>query len=496
MTDIPVLQTGRTVPEGALDRSLARGIAWTGGAKWFTQALSWVSTLVVAHLLSPADYGLVGMATVYIGLVQLINEFGLGAAIVQQRHLSETQIARVGGVSVLLGVGLCALSVGLSGPIAAFFEEPAVRTILMVLSLSFVTTSFQVLPRSLLARDLKFRELARIDLLEALVNTTTTLSLAVLGAGYWALVAGPLVSSLVATTVALLSRPHRLELPRHVRGIVAPLSLGWHLVVSRVSWYAYSNADFAIVGHFLGKEALGYYTIGWTLASIPVDRVSALVGRVTPSIFAQVQNDPPALRRYLRLLTEGLSLATFPLAVGLSLLADQVVLVLLGEQWRPAIVPLRLLAAYAGLRSVATLFPQILIATGLSKQSMLYSLIAVLVLPPCFLVGIHWGTPGVALAWVIAYPLLTIPTFCRAALRAIGMSAAEFLAALRPAAMLVALMTLGVVGVRLSMPAHWSDPIQFAIAVLVGAAICAGFVAAGYRERIRVLMQLFRGRPA
>jgi len=496
MADHPTPNPAETPTKGTLDRSLAWGIAWTGGTKWFVQIFSWVSTLVVAHLLRPADYGLVGMATVYLGLVQLINEFGLGAAVVQQRELNETQVARLGGVSVLLGMGLCAVSVGLSGPIAAFFGEPAVRAILMVLSVSFVSTAFQVLPRSLLARELRFRELARIDLLEAFVNMVTTLSLAVLGAGYWALVAGMLLGSAVATTAALVSRPHRLELPRGTHSIAGSLRLGWHIVVSRVSWYVYSNADFAVVGRVLGKEALGAYSVGWTLASIPVDRISALVGRVTPSIFATVRDDPPALRRYLRLLTEGLALATFPLALGLSLLADQVVLVLLGEQWRAAIVPLRLLAAYAGLRSVATLLPQILVATGRSRQSMLYSVLAAVVLPPCFLYGVQWGAQGVAVAWLVAYPLLTIPTFWRAALRAIGMSAAEFAGALRPALVLVALMTPGVLGTRFLMPDHWDVEIRFGLAVSVGAGVCAGFVFTAYRERVRVLLRLLRGRPS
>src|SRR5437879_5681158 len=88
----------------ALDRSLVRGIAWTGAVKWFSQILSWFSTIVVVRLLVPADYGLIGMATTYLSLVALINELGLGAAIITQRDLSEDQIRQINSVCVLLGV--------------------------------------------------------------------------------------------------------------------------------------------------------------------------------------------------------------------------------------------------------------------------------------------------------------------------------------------------------------------------------------------------------
>src|SRR5213083_297141 len=170
-----------------LDQSLLRGIAWTGGARWATQLLSWASTLVVARLLSPSDYGLVGMAMVYLGFVQLVNEFGLGAAIVTRRDLNEHQIARLGGFALLLGFGFVGLSGVVAAPMATFFKEPPVRWIVLASSLTFLTSALQILPRSLLTRDLDFRRLAWADGADALVVTCGTLLLAVLGLRYWAL---------------------------------------------------------------------------------------------------------------------------------------------------------------------------------------------------------------------------------------------------------------------------------------------------------------------
>src|SRR5256885_11010906 len=114
-----------------LDRSLAQGIAWTGAVRWLTQLVSWAGTLLVARWITPTDYGLFAMAMVYAGFIQLVNELGLTVAIVQRRDLTEEQIAQLGGLAVLASIAIFALSVALSGSIAAFFDEPIVGRIIL-----------------------------------------------------------------------------------------------------------------------------------------------------------------------------------------------------------------------------------------------------------------------------------------------------------------------------------------------------------------------------
>src|SRR5207247_5114558 len=208
------------------------------------------------------------------------------------------------------------------------------------------------------------------------------------------------------------------------------VNFGWHVVAARIAWYFYSNADFAVVGRVLGSAALGAYTVGWTIASIPVDRVSALVGSVTPGVFSAVQYDRLALQRYLRNLTQGLAFVTFPAALGIALIADEFVLLALGERWRPAILPLRLLALSAALRSVSTLLPQIAVSTGHAKRNMQLTMLATLILPILFYVGTRWGTAGVAAAWVFGHPLFVLPLFLVYALRLTGMSLRAYVRAL------------------------------------------------------------------
>src|SRR5438445_461256 len=148
------------------------------------------------------------MATLYVSFAQMISEAGLSAALIQQRGLTEDQVARLGGVALVLGVGFAAISLALSTPIAWFFGEPSVRWIIMALSATFLTRGLQVLPRSLLARDLEFRKLAWIDGFEAVTVALMTLVLAVLGLRVWALVLGTLLGNLATSLLCLRWRPH------------------------------------------------------------------------------------------------------------------------------------------------------------------------------------------------------------------------------------------------------------------------------------------------
>jgi O-antigen/teichoic acid export membrane protein len=475
----------------SLDRSLLLGVAWTAGMKWATQVLSWASTLVIARLLVPADYGLFGMAMVYMGFVAPIYDLGLSAAIIQRRDMDHDQIARLGGLSLMYGIAFSLLSVALAEPIALYFREPAVRQIVQLLSVAYLITAPQMLPRALLARDLHWRKLAWIDGTQAIVLTGATLVLALLGYRYWSFVYAEIAAATMTTVLALVWAPHRIAWPSRFRGIAGAATFGSHVALARIGYYVYSNADFAIVGRVLGKAILGAYTFGWTLATIPVDRVSSLVARVIPSILSAVQTDLAALRRYTLALTEGLAFVALPLSVGLALTADQFVRLALGPNWSGAVGPLRLLAFYGGYRSIATIISPLLVATGDARRNFQFTLFAVCVLPPLFYLGARWGATGVAAAWIVGFPIATFPAY-RRAFQIMEMRWSEYAAALRPALTATAVMALAVLGVRAANPASLSSGLSFAAEVIVGAAVYLTVVMWRYRDRVQSFLTLVK----
>jgi PST family polysaccharide transporter len=299
----------------------------------------------------------------------MASEFGVGAAVVRFRDLTTDQIGQFNGLSIIAGcLGLLA-SLAVAIPFGRFFREPRLPVVLVVMSSVFVISAFRVVPQALLQRRLQFRRLAVIEGTQSIVGACATLTLAVLGFGYWALALGFVISATVFALLVVVHNPTRFRRPR-LASIRQPLTFSSHMLLSRFAWYGYSNADFAVIGKLLGGAALGAYTLGWTLSGMTVEKITAVVGRVTPAFFCTVQNDLAALRRYLLLITEGLALVTFPACIGLALVASDFVSLALGERWTAAILPVQLLAIVATLRSVQPLIAQVLFAIGKSRLAM------------------------------------------------------------------------------------------------------------------------------
>jgi len=473
-------------PTGRLDKHMARAMAWTGIAKWGTQLLTWGSTIVVARILNPSDYGLIGMATIYLGLVALISEFGLGQAVITLRHLDDHQVSQLNTLSLLFGLLLFVLSLGVAWPMGQFFNAPKLPQVVIVMSIGFLLTGLQVVPEALLQRDLRFKLLASFDGAKALATALGTVTFAMLGFGYWSLALGGLLTPLIGTTLVLIARRHAFASPRMER-LSEALSFSRNVLVSRVAWYFYSNSDFLVAGRVFGQGPLGEYTLAWTVASTPVEKITNMVTRVTPAFFSAVQKEPAELRRYLLRITEVLALLTFPASLGLAVVADQFVQVVLGPKWMGATMPLRMLGIYAAMRSITTLLPSILNATGHSLFQMWNTVAAAIIFPLAFLGASRWGTSGIAVAWVILYPIITLPLYW-CTFREIKLPAGEYLRSLGPAMLSSVLMVLCVVGMRRALPANWPVAAQLTLSVSTGVLGYAAILFALHRERLRSLL--------
>jgi PST family polysaccharide transporter len=479
----------------ALDRSLLHGIAWTGGAKWAGQLLAWASALIVARLLSPEDYGLVGMASIYLGLITLVSEFGLGTTVIMLRDLRAEQVAQLNGLALVVGAGSFAVSCVAAILLGRFFHAPRLPVVVVAMSAGFLITAFKTVPLALLQRELRFRALALVDTAQAVVLSVTMIACAVLGLGYWTLVVGGLLSAALSTAATLALRRAAFAWPRR-RSLAHAMTFSGEVLVARLSWYWYSNADFVVAGRILGSAALGLYQIGWNLANIPIDKVTSLVGQVTPAVFAAVQQDHAALRRYLVRVTEGLALVTLPAALGLALVAPEFVPLTLGDKWQGAIVPLQLLALSAAFRAVTPMLPQVLIAVGKTRLSLQYGALCAVVLPTGFyLLGRRWGIVGIALIWVFVFPILVLPAY-RRVLQTIELPSREYLQALWPAASASLVMAAAVLAVKWTVGASVSRAASFSAQVVAGVVVYAATCLALHRGRLAAFARGMRAMRA
>ncbi len=458
--------------------------------KWTAQVVTWGGMIVLARLLTPEDYGLVGMAMVYLGFVTILTEFGLGASIVTIRTLSKDHVAQLNTVALGLGVVGAFVTAAAAIPLGRFFRAPELPWVVVALSSTFIIASFKIVPTALLQKQLRFRALALVDAGAAILFTIANIVFAVLGFRYWALVLGGITSNLAAALTLSFYQGHRYAWPR--RGDLGPaMRFSNDVLLGRIAWYFYSNADFTVAGRMLGKGLLGAYTFAWTIASMPVEKITSLVTRVTPAVFSRVQDDLPELRRILLNVTEGLVFLTLPAALGIGIVADDLVLVVLGADWAPAIAPLRLLALYASLRSIVTLLPQVLLARHDTRWLRWHGIVTAIVLPFGFIVGARWGAMGIAMGWITVYPLTVIPLYVRAFTK-IDLRFSVYLRTIWPALRGGLLMVGAVLAARAFLLPGWPRPASLATQVAIGAAAYGLFAAYPARKRIRTLYQAAR----
>jgi teichuronic acid exporter len=482
--------------QDARNRILVASLAWVASARWISQLLRWIATIAMAKLLLPADYGIVGMATVVIGLVNQVAEFGLGAAVIQHRDLSRTVERRLAGAAVLIAVLLAGLTAASAPAMAAFYSQDALLLVIPVLSARFLIDAFATVPRALLARGLRFKHLAMIEAAESIAMALVGLITAYLTHSYWALVAANLAGGVVLALLANVLSPVGPRWPGRVADLRPLLTFGRDLVLSRLAWFSFSNADFVVVGRMLGSQALGAYTLAWNIASAPADKFAGLVLSVAPAILSEARAHAGEVRRIFLVMVQGVALVIFPLAVGLALVAETLVLSVLGPDWAAAVGPLQLLALAFILRSLATLEPVVLLArreTHIDRNMM--ALFAVLA-PIAFVLGARWGVTGVAAAWLLVMPVVSLPLQARYVWRRIDVSWADWLRAIWPAASSAAVMAAVVLALEAADAIH--PPLALlATQVVAGGAVYAAMLWVAHRPAADAALRLLRrNRPS
>jgi PST family polysaccharide transporter len=472
---------------------MAKAFAWSGTGMWSTQLFTWLATFTVARLLAPSDYGLIGIAQMFVGLVMEINDYGLGLTVVNLRDLTRRQIGQLNTVSILFGATAFCLSCLVARPLGVFFRMPHLPLLIIALSVTFLISAMKTIPAALLQRNLQFRTLAGIEAASYSTYAATTLITAFLGLGYWSLVIGLVSLSLCSATMTLRQSRHCFAWP-DLRSLRYPLKFTGHILASGVSWYVYANSDLLAAGRVLGQSAVGAYTFAVTLASAPADKITGLIQRVVPSFFAAAHEEKPILRSYLLTLSEIVFVFLLPATLGLAIVADQFLTVALGPKWLPAVTPLRILLIYATAKALTNTLSPMLNAQRQSHYTMWTNVAAAIYFPIGFFIGARWGTAGIAATWVVLYPCLAVPLFWRT-FKEIELGWAAYARALWPAFSSSILMGLVVILLRMSLPA-WPSPARLAIEIAAGAATYSLCMLALHRSELRRLYRIVRpGEP-
>lgn len=374
-----------------------------GSAKLLATAASFLlrlgSLMVLARLVQPKDFGLVGMVTALTGVLSLFRDFGLSAATVQHANVTEKQTSTLFWINVLAGAILTLLALLLAPAVSAFYHEPRLSGVASAVALVFVVNGAGVQHSALLQRQMRFTALAVIDIVALVLSTGLAIAVAKAGHGYWALVTMT-VSLPLATTIGLwLTAGWVPCLPQRRVGVRSMMRFGGMMTLNSIVLYASTNLEKVLIGRFWGAEAIGIYGRAYQLIRIPIDNLNSAVGEVAFSALSRIQDDPSRLRRYF---LKGYSLVvvlTLPITIACALFADDLISVLLGAKWNDAVAIFRLLAPTILVFAIANPLGWLLSAIGLVGRGVRIAVAFTPFMLAGYLIGLPFGPKGVALAY-------------------------------------------------------------------------------------------------
>jgi PST family polysaccharide transporter len=394
----------RAAPDQAgLGREAARAVAWNYVSFASGKVLVLITMAVLARLLTPAEFGIVGFATLALGYLGVFKDLGLGSAIIQRRDDLAESTQTVFTLNLILGAILTTATVLAAPAVASFFDEPLVVPILRVLAMTFVLEALGSIHIILLKRNLDFRRKLVPDLGRAIVKGTVSITAATLGFGVWALVWGQLASVLAAAVLSWMVVDWRPRWEFHRRLVRPLLGFGVPMVVHDVQHAVWLSLDYVVVGKVLGDTALGVYTLAYRLPELLIHSIWQVVAGAIFPFLASIQKFPDLIRKSFLATVRYSQIIVVPLCLGLLITADPAVRVIFGEQWEAAIPVLRIMAVFTLITSIGFNVGDVYKAIGrpdiLAKLGTLDLVVlvpALILAAPHGLVAVAWARTAVA----------------------------------------------------------------------------------------------------
>ncbi len=357
-----------------------------------------VSTVVLARLLVPADFGIVAMVTAVTGLAYAFADFGLSEATIQRKEITHEQVSTLFWINVAIGLVLTLITAGLGPVLARFYREPRLLTITLLSSLSFFIGGLRVQPNALLKRQMRFSALAFRDILAYVIAVPIAITMAWRGAGYWALVALPLTSNFMQMAVSWMLVRWRPGPPHRDSQVGSMLAFGGNVSLSYLIFNLNRSFDSVLIGRYWGAAPLGLYSRAYNLLMIPVRQLSTPAGNVTIPTFSRLQDDPERFARYYLRAVGLIIWITTPIFGFLFVAAKPVIVLVLGAKWVEAapVFQILVISALGQLLLESTIW--LFISRGQSARLLKLLLIISPIILGSFAIGLPFGIKGVALS--------------------------------------------------------------------------------------------------
>lgn len=381
-------------------------LKWVAISKLAIQIFRWISTFIVIRLLVPEDYAVMAIADMVAGYLVAFSSLGLGAILVTKKALSETFKREMLFLAYLVNTVLFLLQFFCSDLIASAYDNEGIGYVLKASSICYLFNIFTLLPSSILTRDMQFKKLSLIELCAGILSTTSVITMAALGFGYWSLVAGYLTNEIVKSILIVRASKTFLKPSFPRRRAWKLMSYSFSVSISEVIFHSRDSIDVLLGGLFLSKQNLGMYNVGLQVSSMPLRKIAPPLRKVAFPALASIRNEKERLVGYLNKIQRISFFVTIPIFWGLASTVDLFLPTLLGDKWSSASSVIAILCLVMPFRFAEEMLHPILKSKQKGKEMMTCNFIGLAVFSSCIFAGLQYGLAGLAMAWIVSAPAI------------------------------------------------------------------------------------------
>ncbi len=458
-------------------------LSWSFLESVGVQGVRFIIGIVLARLLIPEQFGLVGMLMIFMAVAQTFLDSGFGAALIQKKEATQKDICSIFYFNILIGLVVAGLLCLAAPWIASFYRQPVLTPLTRVMSLVIIINSFGLIQSTILSKEIDFKTQTKVGLISNVLSGVIGVTLAASGFGVWSLVVQQISSAFFRTVSLWFWNVWRPALVFSLVSLRGMFSFGSRLLVSGLLEQIFRNIYLLVIGKLFLPADLGFFTRAKSLQEVPSQTLPEIVYRVTFPVFATIQDDPARLKRGMKKVLTILALVNFPMMIGLAVIARPLVVALLTERWADSIPYLQLLSFLGLLYPVHLINLTLLQALGRSDLFLRLEIIKKVLIVINVAVTWRWGISAMILGMIVNSVIsYYLNSYYSGVL--IDYSIREQLLDLSPYFMIAVLMGMGVyVAGLLPFPNHWSMLlVQITVGVIIYASLCRLFRLTAFME--------------
>lgn len=398
----------------SLKSQVISGLKWSALSKLLAQLFSWVSTFLVIRILSPEDYGLMAIVSVFFVFITIFTVNGFVTSLVRTQNLQKEVCNQLFTLSLALYICISLIISYFAPNIASFYNNQEIENVIYAMAFITPLNSFCIIPNAYLNIEMNFKAKAICESIAAFISAFVALYFAYAGAGYWALFYSLATELVIRTLLLNYVNQHKYSLDKRFNALKTILSFSYKIQLNELIWFSYNKLDTLIVGKFLGIQQLGIYNVGVEIASLPMTKASAILNQVGFSAFSKVNDDKSAGHYYLERAIKLVSLFIFPIFLGISAVSYELVEVFLGQKWIESAAIIAVFAFLFPLRMINAIIYNFVISINQPGFAIKNTLLICVLVICSILIGVQFGLLATALSWLVGFCLAFLIILVRA----------------------------------------------------------------------------------